>query len=165
MEIVTLRVAAIGRVRRLALPRLPSSRRGRRARVERRPVYFPGRGWLECPCHERETLPVGARLAGAAVVEQLDTTTVILPGQRATVDGYGNLLIGGAGFPGAPLGITRRSGGLSPRVGNRGYEGVADGHRCPKLSCDPGRPRRCRAGLPVRRAAHRRASFLAGGLT
>ena len=95
VEIVTLRVAARGTVRRFALPRLPTSRRAHRPRIERRPVYFRGRGWLACACHEREALSAGARLTGPAVVEQLDATTVILPGQRATVDRYGNLIIGG----------------------------------------------------------------------
>jgi N-methylhydantoinase A len=38
-------------------------------------------------------LPAGAVIAGPAVVEQLDSTTVIPPGRRAAVDDYGNLII------------------------------------------------------------------------
>jgi N-methylhydantoinase A/oxoprolinase/acetone carboxylase beta subunit len=34
------------------------------------------------------------RLAGPAIVEQFDSTTVILPGQAAHVDALGNILIG-----------------------------------------------------------------------
>jgi N-methylhydantoinase A len=36
-------------------------------------------------------------VAGPAIVEQLDTTTVVPPGHRATVDGVGNLVIRAGG--------------------------------------------------------------------
>jgi N-methylhydantoinase A len=51
------------------------------------------RGWPETPVYRREHLPVDARLDGAAVIEQLDCTTVIEPGNRLAVDGIGNLAI------------------------------------------------------------------------
>jgi N-methylhydantoinase A len=41
--------------------------------------------------YERARLPRGARLAGPAIVEQSDTTTVIPPGVTALVDDAGNL--------------------------------------------------------------------------
>jgi N-methylhydantoinase A len=41
--------------------------------------------------YERTRLPLGARLLGPAIVEQLDTTTVIPPGVTARVDEAGNL--------------------------------------------------------------------------
>jgi N-methylhydantoinase A len=95
VEIVTLRVAASGRVRRFALPeeRASRARRDRRPRVTRRRVYFAGRGWTDCPCVDRETLGTGAVVNGPAIVEQLDSTTVVLRGRRATVDRYGNLVV------------------------------------------------------------------------
>ncbi len=95
VEIVTLRVSAAGGVPRMTLPRLPR-RRGvaARPRAGRRGVYFGGaRRWVSCPTYDRTTLAVGAAIAGPAVVEQLDSTTVVLPGQRATVDPFGNLVI------------------------------------------------------------------------
>ena len=92
VEIVTLRVAASGRVRRFALPPLRAPRAGR-ARPRRRRVFFTGHGWLDCPCVDRATLAPGAVLRGPAVVEQLDSTTVMRPGQRARVDRFGNLVI------------------------------------------------------------------------
>jgi len=92
VEIVTLRVAAAGRVRRFTLPSL--DRRGRgRPRASRRRVYFAGAGWMPCPCPDRERLGVGAVVRGPAIVEQLDATTVVPPGRRATVDRVGNLVI------------------------------------------------------------------------
>jgi N-methylhydantoinase A len=60
--------------------------------VARRRVWFGGK-WLDTPIVRRERLGPGARLAGPAIVEQMDATTVIEPGDRARVDSLGNLLI------------------------------------------------------------------------
>jgi N-methylhydantoinase A len=92
VEIVTLRVAAAGWVRRFTLPSLDRRARGRQ-RASRRRVFFPGAGWTACPCLDRERLGVGAVVTGPAIVEQLDATTVVPPGRRATVDRVGNLVI------------------------------------------------------------------------
>ena len=64
---------------------------GREA-VERRDVLFQG-GRHETPIPRRESLGPGRTLAGPAVIEQLDTTTVLPPGFRATSDDAGNLII------------------------------------------------------------------------
>ena len=50
-------------------------------------------GELETPLYRRELLAVGNRIAGPALVVQLDTTTVVPPGWRGEVDAYGNLLL------------------------------------------------------------------------
>jgi N-methylhydantoinase A len=92
VEIVTLRVAASGRVQRFTLP-AERARRAGRPRAATRRVYFAGRGWIECACVARETLGAGAVVRGPAIVEQLDSTTVVLGGQRATVDRHGNLVV------------------------------------------------------------------------
>ena len=97
VEIVTLRVIASGRVRRFTLP--PAGRVVAAARPGRRRVYFSGLGWRECPCIPREALAVGAVVRGSAVVEQLDATTVVPPGQRAIVDRVGNLIVRAGGSP------------------------------------------------------------------
>ena len=59
------------------------------ARVGERPAYFGG--FVATPIYERTRLPRGARLAGPAIVEQTDTTTVIPPGVTALVDDAGTL--------------------------------------------------------------------------
>jgi N-methylhydantoinase A len=59
------------------------------ARIGERPAYFGG--FESTAIYERARLPVGARLAGPAIVEQADTTTVIPPGVTALVDEAGNL--------------------------------------------------------------------------
>ncbi|HEY3187805.1 MAG TPA: hydantoinase/oxoprolinase family protein, partial [Solirubrobacteraceae bacterium] len=114
VEIVTLRVAAAGRVRRFALPRAPRIMRAARSRPARRPVFFSSTGWVECPCYPREELPAGATLLGPAIVEQLDATTVVLPGQRATVDAYGDLVIR-LGAPARAPAARRRGGARAAR--------------------------------------------------
>jgi N-methylhydantoinase A len=92
VEIVTLRVAAAGRVRRFMLPPLPRRRVAAR-RPPRRRVHFAGAGWTACACVDREQLSAGAVVMGPAIVEQPDTTTVVPPGYRARVDRVGNLII------------------------------------------------------------------------
>ena len=59
------------------------------AQVAERPAYFGH--FVPTAIYERARLPLGARLAGPAIVEQADTTTVIPPGVTALVDEAGNL--------------------------------------------------------------------------
>jgi N-methylhydantoinase A len=59
------------------------------ARLTERRAYFGG--FVPTAIYERARLPLGARLAGPAIVEQSDTTTVIPPGVTALVDDAGNL--------------------------------------------------------------------------
>jgi N-methylhydantoinase A len=59
------------------------------ARIGERRAYFGA--FVPTAIYERARLPLGARLAGPAIVEQTDTTTVIPPGVTALVDEAGNL--------------------------------------------------------------------------
>ena len=70
-----------------------SSGRTTPAPVQTRPVYFSGQGFRDTPVYARHALQATHVVPGPAIVEQLDTTTVIFPGQEAVVDLYGNLLI------------------------------------------------------------------------
>jgi N-methylhydantoinase A len=93
VEIVSYRVRGIGIVPPVALPKfepnghaLGDARRGvRRARFDHSQV--------DCPVYEREKLGVGMRVAGPAILDQLDCTTVIYPGQLARVDEGKNLIV------------------------------------------------------------------------
>lgn len=60
--------------------------------LDRRPVAFEGR-WIETPIYVRENLQPGHTFAGPAVVVQMDATTVVPPGWKVCVDGYGNLVL------------------------------------------------------------------------
>ncbi len=57
-----------------------------------RSVWFGG-VWVETPIYARDRLPIDAAFTGPAIVEQMDTTIVIEPGQRVTSDGDGNLIV------------------------------------------------------------------------
>src|SRR5262249_56264498 len=48
---------------------------------------------MQATLYERARLDIGATVAGAAVVEQFDATTLIPPGWSAQVDGYANLIL------------------------------------------------------------------------
>ncbi len=62
------------------------------ALVEERPVRF-GKVWVLTPVYAREKLPLDTAIAGPAILEQMDATTVIPPGDRATSDADGNVII------------------------------------------------------------------------
>ncbi len=57
----------------------------------RRRAYFDG--WHVCPIYDREKLLCGNRLRGPAIIEQMDSTTVVHPGQSAHIDRFGNIVI------------------------------------------------------------------------
>ena len=59
------------------------------ARIGERRAYFGE--FVATAVYERARLPRGAVVAGPAIVEQLDTTTVVPPGVTAAVDDGGNL--------------------------------------------------------------------------
>lgn len=76
------------------LPVIPKLKRGTESAPKgRREAYFEDKGFVETPFYERRELVPGQKLAGPAIVEQSDTTTVIYPNQVADVDEWGNLII------------------------------------------------------------------------
>jgi N-methylhydantoinase A len=89
--VMSLRTAVIGRRRPIALEGLGGVvTAGGPTAI--RPVWFQQR-WHDTPVYRREHLTPGATLTGPAIVEQLDATTVIEPGDRVRVDALGNLEI------------------------------------------------------------------------
>jgi len=67
------------------------------ALLSRRPVWFAagdsGGGWHDTPVYWRDHLPAGFTLTGPAIVQQMDTTLLIEPGDRATGDADGNIIV------------------------------------------------------------------------
>jgi N-methylhydantoinase A len=63
------------------------------APVASRLVHFPGATDRETPVYRRNRIATGSRLDGPAIVESVDTTVVLHPGQSAVVDDTGNLII------------------------------------------------------------------------
>jgi N-methylhydantoinase A len=58
-----------------------------------RTMYFRGVGFVDVPAYARAALAIGEEIVGPAVVEQIDTTTIVPPGTSATTDAAGNLVI------------------------------------------------------------------------
>ncbi|SDZ55860.1 N-methylhydantoinase A [Saccharopolyspora shandongensis] len=58
-----------------------------------REVYFEGPGWVETPVYERTALPAGSRMTGPAIIDQLDSTTVVPPDTTAEIDEWLNIRI------------------------------------------------------------------------
>jgi N-methylhydantoinase A len=93
VEIVSFRVRGIGLVAPVEMPKFkPAGTTLGDARRELRRVRFDGRE-LDCPVYQRERLDVGLTVAGPAVLDQFDCTTVICPGQTARVDEWKNLIV------------------------------------------------------------------------
>jgi N-methylhydantoinase A len=96
VEVVNYRVQAIGVVPPVSAATIADADDGpQRALAGSRPAYFAavGEGPVNVPVYQREKLRAGDRLAGPAIVEQYDSTTVVCPGQTAAVDRFGNLMV------------------------------------------------------------------------
>jgi N-methylhydantoinase A len=95
-ELVNLRVAAIGRFTR---PELKAIEAGGEepppeAAMEPRSVCFTQEeGYVETPVYDRSKLLAGNGFDGPAVLEEFGATSLLFPGQRATVASDGTIVI------------------------------------------------------------------------
>lgn len=59
-----------------------------------RPIYLPeSQDYVDVPVYNHDELPSGAEFAGPAIVEQKESTSIIIPGSRVKVDDQLNLII------------------------------------------------------------------------
>jgi N-methylhydantoinase A len=94
-DIVSLRVSAIGRLNKPEFPQIAkgdatppaSARRGERA------VNFEGVGALSALVYDRAQLLQDNVISGPAIIEEVASTTVVEPGDRVTVNGFGHLVM------------------------------------------------------------------------
>ena len=93
VEVVNVRLTAFGRTRREPADGMAAGTTGAPPPDEVRPVWFDPHAAVDTPVFDRNRLRPGVRLAGPAIVEQLDATTVVHPGDLARVDGHANLEI------------------------------------------------------------------------
>jgi len=97
VELVTIRLRAIGHTPKPAFEHLPARAVGRELEpVGQRAVWFEIDGRLqavETRLYERDALCSGDRLAGPVLVLQLDATTVVPPGWQGVIDSMGHLLL------------------------------------------------------------------------
>jgi len=95
VELVTFRVEAIGRVHEAKFQPDPEfGADAAAAAIGERDVWLPEAGGLvRCPVYNRGELRAGNRIAGPAIVEQMDATTLVLPGMAGRVERYLNLIL------------------------------------------------------------------------
>jgi len=93
LEIVNFRLAARGRLKFVEPPASAEVASGPPVPFAERPVWFTAAAATPARLYARDDLLPGHAIEGPAVVEQLDATTLIFPGDRARVDRTRNLLI------------------------------------------------------------------------
>ena len=92
-KIVNLRVVHRAHRHGGAFSAKPPETPGRSLKGRRR-VLFPGEpGWLDTAIHDRSAMATAERIAGPAIIEQTDSTTLLPPGWSAEVLAGGGLLL------------------------------------------------------------------------
>jgi len=95
MQLVTYRVEALGLVPKATIVTHPDAGPdAASAMVRYRNVWLTeAGGFVDCPIYDRTLLTAGNRIGGPAVIEQMDATTLLLPGMQARVDSTLNLIL------------------------------------------------------------------------
>jgi N-methylhydantoinase A/oxoprolinase/acetone carboxylase beta subunit len=97
IELVNIRVVASGHLPKMPEVPPPSAGSLKTAQVGSADVYFAGNAGAlkahKAQLYERAKLPIEARVAGPAVLLQVDSTTIVPPGASAEVLKTGDLLI------------------------------------------------------------------------
>lgn len=97
IQLVTMRLEAIGKVTKAQFKPQPKAASGApevSAVIGKRDVWLAeAGGFVSCQVYERGALKHGNVIKGPAIIEQMDTTTVILPDMTASVDPYLNLIL------------------------------------------------------------------------
>jgi N-methylhydantoinase A len=91
IEVVNFRLVAIGRLKRPGAQPVQMRASGAARTTEHRLVWFSPERAEHTPVYDRAMLSPGEAIEGPAVVDQLDSTTLLFPGDRARVDPYLNL--------------------------------------------------------------------------
>ncbi|HUB15842.1 MAG TPA: hydantoinase/oxoprolinase family protein [Acetobacteraceae bacterium] len=95
VQLVTVRMEATGIVPKASFEKWRESGPDASGAVmARRDVWLPeADGFVSCPVYDRDLLRAGNRVPGPAVIEQMDATTLVLPGMTARVEPYLNLIL------------------------------------------------------------------------
>jgi N-methylhydantoinase A len=95
VQLVTFRIEASGLVDKATLAQEPRHSVDASGAIRaRRDVWIAEEERdLPCPIYDRDLLRPGNRFTGPAIVEQMDATTLVLPGMAARVDEYLNLIL------------------------------------------------------------------------
>ena len=92
VEIYQLHLKALGKTPKPSFKPSPVSTDDPGEPIEIRDVHFDGT-WHRTPVYQRENLPSGAAFIGPAILNQIDSTTVIPPEASAVIDEWFNIRI------------------------------------------------------------------------
>ncbi|MDR5698769.1 hydantoinase/oxoprolinase family protein [Agromyces aerolatus] len=95
VEVVTFRLEAAGSAAHVDVQRdeLSPSDPSTAVVATRSTCFDPAVGYVDTPVYDRSKLTPGDVITGPAIVEQMDTTTVLLPSDTCRVDAYRNLVV------------------------------------------------------------------------
>lgn len=89
VELGTVRLAVVGVTENITQPEIAAGTGTPSAKGER-PLFRAGK-WVSAGVYDRSAFGAGDKISGPAIIEQDDTTTVLLPGWSARADALGNL--------------------------------------------------------------------------
>ncbi len=92
VQVVSLRLAAIGVIPPLAIKQPPAAA-GTAAVKGKRALWFRKTGEVEATVYDRTRMPEGLVATGPAVVESLDSTILVPPGWQARMDAQGFVIL------------------------------------------------------------------------
>ncbi len=100
-ELVNLRAIQQGKATKVKAEKVGTGRGEPTAAVtDTTTIYFEGKN-RKAKIYDRSKLLSGHKIPGPAIVEEMDSTTLILPDHAGTVDKFGNILIRPAGKSGS----------------------------------------------------------------
>jgi N-methylhydantoinase A len=96
IKIVNLKAIGLGKIKKHVPPEIQQGSKQpiKAALKEMREVHLDDTGAsTRCAVYDREPLRCGNVIGGPAIIEEVDSTTVILPDYQGRVDRYGNLIV------------------------------------------------------------------------
>ena len=98
IEVVNIKARGTGRLPRPQLKELPGgSADASQANIGSRRVFFKEMGWVDCPIYDRDKLLADNQIDGPAMINEFDSSIALLPGHRATIDRFGDIVVDASG--------------------------------------------------------------------
>jgi len=93
VEIVNIRVKAVGTTKKIKLKRLPPKNKNpERAFMKKQTIHYEGKTW-QASVFKRVLLATGNKIKGPALIADSESTTFLPPSYTLEVDGFLNLII------------------------------------------------------------------------
>jgi N-methylhydantoinase A len=92
-EVVNIRVIAYGKVKKHPPRPMKASKNKRAQPAKNRRVYLDESGFKRLPVYSRDSIPIGAKARGPAIIEEPTSTTILRRGNVMTNDRFGNLVV------------------------------------------------------------------------